>query len=262
MSANRAYGLAARKGTQHIPKPTQPSVPAEAPNATVASLRVDTTASHYSTASDNLIASLERPESSSFCDSAIRAHPSNDDFVPLSTAFTPPAALADWACVACTFIHEGHKSHYLMCEVCATPRPLSGTIPLTAAKSTSAPPPHIPSPPHVVSPTSVASPTAIAPPTPPASPTPEPVPETAPATPESLTLDQTVDGPPVMPRDLNHFLKELGITRYLGLFETEEVDLDTLFQLTEADLAEIGLPMGPRKKIICRLRKKLNSWHR
>lgn len=50
--------------------------------------------------------------------------------------------------------------------------------------------------------------------------------------------------------DLNTWLNNLGLEKYAGLFEREEIDLTVLADLTEADLERIGLPLGPRKKLL------------
>jgi class 3 adenylate cyclase len=49
---------------------------------------------------------------------------------------------------------------------------------------------------------------------------------------------------------LDAFLASLDLERYTELFVENEVDLDTLRILTEADLEELGVPFGPRKKLL------------
>ncbi|KAI4339354.1 hypothetical protein MLD38_024307 [Melastoma candidum] len=51
---------------------------------------------------------------------------------------------------------------------------------------------------------------------------------------------QTVDG----------LLQALGLGKYAILFKAEEIDMTALKQMGESDLKEIGIPMGPRKKIL------------
>ncbi|GJP43054.1 hypothetical protein CLOM_g2557 [Closterium sp. NIES-68] len=46
------------------------------------------------------------------------------------------------------------------------------------------------------------------------------------------------------------FLAGLGLSKYADLFQTEEIDLHTLHRMSENDLKELGIPMGPRKKIV------------
>ncbi|PON46562.1 Mitogen-activated protein kinase kinase kinase [Parasponia andersonii] len=54
---------------------------------------------------------------------------------------------------------------------------------------------------------------------------------------------QTVDG----------LLHALGLKKYALLFKAEEVDMTALKQMGENDLKELGIPMGPRKKILLAL---------
>ena len=55
---------------------------------------------------------------------------------------------------------------------------------------------------------------------------------------------------------LSEWLKQHDLERFLGVFEENEVDLTTLRMLSESDLAELGLPFGPRKRIINLLREE------
>ncbi|EOY00325.1 Sterile alpha motif domain-containing protein, putative isoform 1 [Theobroma cacao] len=54
---------------------------------------------------------------------------------------------------------------------------------------------------------------------------------------------QTVEG----------LLHSLGLGKYVILFKAEEVDMTALKQMGENDLKELGIPMGPRKKILLAL---------
>ncbi|KAK9052112.1 hypothetical protein SSX86_028740 [Deinandra increscens subsp. villosa] len=49
------------------------------------------------------------------------------------------------------------------------------------------------------------------------------------------------------------FLHSLGLDKYLISFKVEEVDMTTLSQMKEQDFKEMGIPMGPRKKIMLAL---------
>ena len=49
---------------------------------------------------------------------------------------------------------------------------------------------------------------------------------------------------------LQHFLQSLNLERYLPLFEAEEVDMAALALCSDADLQALGVPLGPRKKIL------------
>ena len=46
------------------------------------------------------------------------------------------------------------------------------------------------------------------------------------------------------------WLKELGLSKYTQLFMDNEIDWEILSELTEQDLKELELPLGPRKKIL------------
>src|SRR3978361_903161 len=49
---------------------------------------------------------------------------------------------------------------------------------------------------------------------------------------------------------LSAWLKSYDLEQFLKIFEENEVDLVTLRVLTENDLKELGLPFGPRKRIL------------
>ena len=52
------------------------------------------------------------------------------------------------------------------------------------------------------------------------------------------------------PSSLSAWLKSCDLERFIEIFEENEVDLTTLRLLTESDLKELGLPFGPRKRIL------------
>ena len=52
------------------------------------------------------------------------------------------------------------------------------------------------------------------------------------------------------PSSLSAWLKSHDLEQFLKIFEENEVDLVTLRVLTESDLKELGLPFGPRKRIL------------
>ncbi|CAN6676045.1 unnamed protein product [Malus baccata var. baccata] len=54
---------------------------------------------------------------------------------------------------------------------------------------------------------------------------------------------QTVDG----------LLHTLGLGKYAIIFKAEEIDMAALKQMGEHDLKELGIPMGPRKKLLLAL---------
>ena len=45
------------------------------------------------------------------------------------------------------------------------------------------------------------------------------------------------------------WLAEMGLQRYQTAFEEAEIDFEVLADLEEDDLRELGLPIGPRRKI-------------
>jgi class 3 adenylate cyclase/tetratricopeptide (TPR) repeat protein len=52
-----------------------------------------------------------------------------------------------------------------------------------------------------------------------------------------------------MTTSIAEWLEQLGLERYATLFIENEVDLQTLKVLSDADLKELGLPFGPRKRL-------------
>lgn len=48
-------------------------------------------------------------------------------------------------------------------------------------------------------------------------------------------------------------LHRLGLGKYAIVFQAEEVDMTALRQMGDKDLKDLGLPMGPRKKILLAL---------
>ena len=49
--------------------------------------------------------------------------------------------------------------------------------------------------------------------------------------------------------DVRQWLSDLGLERYAQLFAENEIDLAALRHITDQDLKELGVPMGPRKVI-------------
>ena len=49
---------------------------------------------------------------------------------------------------------------------------------------------------------------------------------------------------------IHRWLVELGLEEYAKIFMEQRVDRETLPELTDADLRELGLPLGPRKKLL------------
>jgi len=50
--------------------------------------------------------------------------------------------------------------------------------------------------------------------------------------------------------EIASWLARLGLAKYIDVFQQNEIDLDALQQLTYDDLKELGLPLGPRRKIL------------
>src|SRR3974377_2316284 len=59
-----------------------------------------------------------------------------------------------------------------------------------------------------------------------------------------------------MNTNLAEWLKANDLERFRSIFEENEVDFSTLRLLTDEDLKEIGLPFGPRKRILSLLREE------
>ncbi|KAM7269350.1 hypothetical protein ACFE04_024847 [Oxalis oulophora] len=55
---------------------------------------------------------------------------------------------------------------------------------------------------------------------------------------------------PEEPQTIDSLLHSLGLGKYAILFKAEEIDMGDLKQMGESDLKELGIPMGPRKKIL------------
>jgi class 3 adenylate cyclase/tetratricopeptide (TPR) repeat protein len=53
---------------------------------------------------------------------------------------------------------------------------------------------------------------------------------------------------------ISDWLREIGLEQYAELFVRNDVDLPTLKVLTDDDLKELGLPFGPRKRVLAALR--------
>jgi class 3 adenylate cyclase/tetratricopeptide (TPR) repeat protein len=51
-------------------------------------------------------------------------------------------------------------------------------------------------------------------------------------------------------RDVDKWLESLGLSRYSELFAKNEIDHEVLTELTEQDLKDLEIPLGPRKKLL------------
>src|SRR5436190_15999662 len=61
------------------------------------------------------------------------------------------------------------------------------------------------------------------------------------------TIILPYQGPPM---DVGTWLRGLGLGQYESAFRDSEIDADILSELTETDLEKIGLPLGPRKRVL------------
>ena len=50
--------------------------------------------------------------------------------------------------------------------------------------------------------------------------------------------------------DIERWLDELGLAKYASVFLGEEIELLDLQELTDSDLEEMGLPLGPRRRVL------------
>jgi len=55
------------------------------------------------------------------------------------------------------------------------------------------------------------------------------------------------------------FLSKVGLVSYLSLFKSRGIDLEMLFNLTEADLAELGMPYVHRHKLAIAIAEEKSS---
>ena len=53
-----------------------------------------------------------------------------------------------------------------------------------------------------------------------------------------------------MAHSLGGWLESIGLSEFEAVFAQNQVDLEALPLLTEPDLKELGLPLGPRKRIL------------
>ena len=49
--------------------------------------------------------------------------------------------------------------------------------------------------------------------------------------------------------DIAAWLRELGLERYAQVFQDSEIEPEILAELTDEDFKELGIPLGPRRKL-------------
>ncbi|KAJ9583596.1 hypothetical protein L9F63_022069, partial [Diploptera punctata] len=67
---------------------------------------------------------------------------------------------------------------------------------------------------------------------------------------EDVESDDDTSGDPPQWSPLQLFLMSAGLSEFVSVFVSEQIDLAALMLLTEDDLKTLGLGMGPRKKLI------------
>lgn len=60
-------------------------------------------------------------------------------------------------------------------------------------------------------------------------------------------------------RIIEHFLESLGLEEFVDRFNENRIESQDLPDLTEADLKELGLPLGPRKRILRNLPQRITN---
>src|SRR5262245_56466693 len=72
----------------------------------------------------------------------------------------------------------------------------------------------------------------------------------------SMTLQPSVRHGEAMVTDLARWLEDVGLGKYAGTLAENDVDLEVLEELTEADLEKLGIPLGARKKLLKAIRQR------
>ncbi|PUZ52338.1 hypothetical protein GQ55_6G262200 [Panicum hallii var. hallii] len=88
----------------------------------------------------------------------------------------------------------------------------------------------------------------------------DPPPTAAPPVIKKVSAPAPVPAPPApqqsqekVDASLESLLKSLDLEKYLINFQAEEVDMKALAYMNEEDMKSLGIPMGPRKKILSAL---------
>ncbi|TKS85291.1 SEC23-interacting protein p125 [Collichthys lucidus] len=61
--------------------------------------------------------------------------------------------------------------------------------------------------------------------------------------------------------DLSAVLEHLGLSEYKSTFDEERIDIESFLMCTIEDLKEMGIPLGPRKKIAKFVKERVNKQH-
>ena len=62
-----------------------------------------------------------------------------------------------------------------------------------------------------------------------------------------------------MVANFSQWLEKLGLEKYKGVFSENEIDLESVIYLSDADLKELGLAMGPRRKLAAAIKQLTGS---
>ena len=54
----------------------------------------------------------------------------------------------------------------------------------------------------------------------------------------------------MLPKTVHEWLDDIGLVQMAGLFSEQQVEMSDLPQLTEPDLEKLGIPLGPRKRLM------------
>lgn len=70
---------------------------------------------------------------------------------------------------------------------------------------------------------------------------------------EKSTSEKMID------HSLEDMLRDIGLEDYISTLQNEKLDLDSLMLCNDSDLKELGIPLGPRKKLLTSIQQKLEA---
>jgi len=73
-----------------------------------------------------------------------------------------------------------------------------------------------------------------------------------------LCYDKLLEGPS-MTIEIDEWLEDLDLGKYIQVFAENEIDFAATLHLSDADLKELGLPMGPRRKVLAAITELSNQ---